>query len=146
MADRIVVMRDGHILQTGTPTELYEAPVDVFTARFIGSPSMNMLSATALGEEGRSLADGNDLLIGIRSHDLVVGATGDTILTLEGRVEAVEPLGPETMVHLRVGGETVIATSPGNVPPEVGSTVAAKVPPGKLYLFDAKTERSLGRK
>lgn len=44
MADRIVVMRDGRILQTGTPTELYENPTDVFTARFIGSPSMNLIS------------------------------------------------------------------------------------------------------
>src|SRR5690606_21148089 len=43
MADRIVVMRDGRILQVGTPTDLYENPVDVFTARFIGSPSMNLI-------------------------------------------------------------------------------------------------------
>src|SRR5690606_32843627 len=43
MADRIVVMRDGNIVQIGTPTELYEGPADVFTARFIGSPSMNLL-------------------------------------------------------------------------------------------------------
>lgn len=43
MADRIVVMRDGHILQVGTPTDLYENPIDVFTARFIGSPSMNLI-------------------------------------------------------------------------------------------------------
>ncbi|TPW33482.1 sn-glycerol-3-phosphate ABC transporter ATP-binding protein UgpC [Martelella alba] len=146
MADRIVVMRDGYILQTGTPTELYEAPADVFTARFIGSPSMNMLPAATLGDEGRSLADGGDILVGIRSHDLLVGAAGPAILTLEGMVEAVEPLGPETMVHLLVGGTPVIATSPGNLAPKVGSIVTATVAPGKLYLFDAKTEKSLGRK
>src|SRR5690606_25407537 len=45
MADKIVVMREGNILQVGTPTDLYENPVDVFTARFIGSPSMNMMEA-----------------------------------------------------------------------------------------------------
>ena len=44
MADRIVVMRDGHILQSGRPMEIYENPVDVFTARFIGTPSMNILA------------------------------------------------------------------------------------------------------
>ena len=50
MADRIVVMRDGHILQVGTPTELYENPVDVFTARFIGSPSMNLMPGRKKGK------------------------------------------------------------------------------------------------
>ncbi|MBU1306888.1 MAG: sn-glycerol-3-phosphate ABC transporter ATP-binding protein UgpC, partial [Alphaproteobacteria bacterium] len=81
MADKIVVMRDGRILQVGTPTELYEAPVDVFTARFIGSPSMNLLAGridngklTATGAAASSLdtagqADGA-VSIGIRPHDL----------------------------------------------------------------------------
>ncbi|MDK8874250.1 ATP-binding cassette domain-containing protein [Paracoccus sp. SSJ] len=46
MADRIVVMRDGRILQVGAPMELYNRPADMFTARFIGSPEMNMLDAT----------------------------------------------------------------------------------------------------
>ena len=53
MADRIVVMKDGYILQTGTPVELYENPVDVFTARFIGSPSMNMMPTSVLADDGQ---------------------------------------------------------------------------------------------
>ncbi|AJY47130.1 ABC transporter ATP-binding protein [Martelella endophytica] len=146
MADRIVVMKDGNILQTGTPVDLYEHPADVFTARFIGSPSMNMLPAAKLGKSDL----GADVLVGIRPHDLAAAVDGDVpadaILTLEGVVEAVEPLGPETMVHLTVAGENVIATSPGTVMPPVGATVTCTVPPGKLYLFDAKTEKSLGRK
>ncbi|WP_180901435.1 ABC transporter ATP-binding protein [Martelella soudanensis] len=150
MADRIVVMKDGNILQTGTPVDLYEHPTDVFTARFIGSPSMNMLPAGNLGEAGHGIADGRDVLVGIRPHDLVAVVDGeaplDAILTLEGKVEAVEPLGPETMVHLIVGGESVIATSPGTVSPAVGSSVVCAVMPGKLYLFDAGTEKSLGRR
>ena len=150
MADRIVVMKDGNILQTGTPVELYEHPADVFTARFIGSPSMNMLKAGNLGAPGQTIAAGRDVLVGIRPHDLVAVVDGeaplDAILTLEGKVEAVEPLGPETMVHLVVGGESVIATSPGTVSPKVGAAVTCAVMPGKFYLFDAKTEKSLGRR
>ncbi|WP_174801926.1 ABC transporter ATP-binding protein [Martelella limonii] len=150
MADRIVVMKDGNILQTGTPVDLYENPADVFTARFIGSPSMNMLPASSLGAAGSAISEGRDVLVGIRPHDLTAVVDGavpaDAILTLEGKVEAVEPLGPETMVHLSVGDQTVIATSPGTISPAVGSAVICTVAAGKLYLFDAKTEKSLGRR
>ncbi|ABS15194.1 ABC transporter ATP-binding protein [Brucella anthropi] len=71
MADRIVVMRDGRILQTGTPTELYENPTDVFTARFIGSPSMNLIAGRRNGS-GVELAPDGDILVGVRPHDLKV--------------------------------------------------------------------------
>ncbi len=53
MADRIVVMRDGRILQAGSPMEVYERPNDVFTARFIGSPTMNILAGTLSGDGRR---------------------------------------------------------------------------------------------
>ncbi len=90
MADRIVVMRDGHILQTGTPTELYEHPVDVFTARFIGSPSMNLLGRRS-GETVEFAGDG-DMLIGIRPHELTVDENGTAGgISLQGIVTAVEP-------------------------------------------------------
>src|SRR5690606_34929612 len=76
MADKIVVMKDGHILQVGTPTDLYENPQDVFTARFIGSPSMNMVAGTVasgvLNVEGATVSgltlpsQANKVLVGIR--------------------------------------------------------------------------------
>ena len=148
MADRIVVMRDGHILQTGTPTELYESPVDVFTARFIGSPSMNLISGRKNGTSVELASDG-DILVGIRPHDLVV-VTGDesktgTGIELTGTVTAAEPLGPETLVHLDVQGAAVIATASGKFIPATGSTLTARAVSGSLYLFDKTTEKSLGR-
>ncbi|MFJ6327270.1 MULTISPECIES: ABC transporter ATP-binding protein [unclassified Rhizobium] len=144
MADRIVVMRDGRILQTGTPTELYENPVDVFTARFIGSPSMNLTKGRRSGT-GVELAPDGDVLVGVRPHDLRVEEGQSGGLSLRGTVTAVEPLGAETLVHLDVNGASVIATAPGKVIPETGSTLAVSAPAGSLYLFDAKTEKSLGR-
>src|SRR5690606_37523195 len=155
MADRIVVMRDGNILQVGTPTELYENPVDVFTARFIGSPSMNMLEGTisggALALEGASVSglslpahDGR-VRLGIRPHDLVVGEVGATGLIATSTVEAVEPLGAETLVHVRLGDALVVATAPGRVVPAIGSTVSINAAPGAFYLFDAASEKALGR-
>ena len=156
MADRIVVMRDGRILQVGTPTELYENPVDIFTARFIGSPSMNLIPGTHTGEGlmagGAKVigvpaqAGSGNLLVGVRPHDLIVGTPpADVALALEGRVSAVEPLGAETLVHLDVEGGTAIATAPGKLVPVVESTITAWAAPGSLYLFDAESEKALGR-
>lgn len=144
MADRIVVMRDGRILQTGTPTELYENPTDVFTARFIGSPSMNLIAGRRNGS-GVELAPDGDILVGVRPHDLKVEEGTANGLSLTGTVTAVEPLGAETLVHLDVSGVSVIATAPGKVIPATGGTLSVSAPAGSLYLFDAKTEKSLGR-
>jgi multiple sugar transport system ATP-binding protein len=157
MADRIVVMRDGRILQVGTPTEIYENPADVFTARFIGSPAMNLLPARAADNAitvtgaTNSLAAkappaSTALIVGVRSHDLIVGAAPSPGgLTLSGSISAVEPLGAETLVHVALGDAEITATAPGKIIPEVGSTVTASAAPGSLYLFDAQSEKSLGR-
>ncbi|MBX3530682.1 MAG: sn-glycerol-3-phosphate ABC transporter ATP-binding protein UgpC [Rhizobiaceae bacterium] len=145
MADRIVVMRDGEILQTGTPTELYENPVDTFTARFIGSPSMNLVPGRR-DASGVVLGEG-DIMVGVRPHDLVVRADRHpgAVLSLDGTVTAVEPLGSETLVHLDTAGRAVIATAPGKSIPPTGSRLTASAEPGSLYLFDAGSGKSLGR-
>jgi multiple sugar transport system ATP-binding protein len=165
MADRIVVMRDGRILQVGTPMELYENPTNVFTARFIGSPTMNLLPARLADRAGQPVAEleslgtavsvpaaiasqatGREVLVGVRPHDLVVGAdTRQGGLTLSGEVAVVEPLGSETLVHLDVGGISIIASAPGKTIPKAGEHVAVHALPGSLYLFDAKSERALCR-
>jgi len=160
MADRIVVMRDGRILQVGTPTDLYENPVDIFTARFIGSPSMNLMPGKLadggltvagvavpgpLPAEMAGRAGGSDVMVGVRPHDLVVGAPASGGVTVTGLVTAVEPLGSETLVHLDIAGAQAIATAPGKVVPKVDSTVTASAAPGTLYLFDGASERALGR-
>jgi multiple sugar transport system ATP-binding protein len=165
MADRIVVMRDGRILQIGTPIDLYENPTDVFTARFIGSPTMNLLPARLTERAGQPVANlnsfeatinvpsgqpigagGADVLVGVRPHDLLVGtATGGGGLALMGEVSVVEPLGSETLVHLDLGGTPIIASAPGKIVPKAGERVTVHAQPGSLYLFDAKTERALCR-
>jgi multiple sugar transport system ATP-binding protein len=163
MADRIVVMRDGDILQVGTPVELYESPADLFTARFIGSPSMNILEGRVAGGRltfagalagldvgAMGVADGA-VKVGVRPHDLIVGARDaggaqpPEGTAVGGTVSAVEPLGAETLVHLEAGGEPIIATAPGRLVPQVGGQIMATAARGSLYLFDAATGRALGR-
>jgi len=157
MADRIVVMRDGRILQVGTPSEIYERPADVFTARFIGSPTMNMLPAT-LTEGGIEMAGVSapvrtaatdkrgSIHVGIRPHDLVTSeGVGSGGLVLSGVVNAVEPLGPESLIHVAVRDAELVATAPGKSVTNVGQTVTISAAIGSLYMFDATTDRFIGR-
>lgn len=146
MADRIVVMKDGHILQAGAPMEIYENPVDIFTARFIGSPSMNLVAGAESGGH-LTARPGGPIQIGIRPHDLIVGeASGDSSFRAQGVVTAVEPLGPETLVHFEMAGESVIGTAPAHQIPQIGETVSAHAAPGRLYTFDARTGTAIGRR
>jgi multiple sugar transport system ATP-binding protein len=143
MADRIVVMKDGAILQIGTPTDLYDNPADVHRELHRQS-SMNPARAA----EGKDVVPhkGGDLLIGIRPHDLLVGdLPASPALELQGKVTAFEPLGPETLVHLDVDGADVIATAPARFKAAVGEAKTCAAKPGSLYLFDASTEKALGR-
>ena len=159
LADRIVVMRDGRILQVGAPMELYERPADVFTARFIGSPTMNILPARAApGSGGTTLALGANrlvrparptplpdaLLVGVRPQELSVLAPGETAdLILKGKVAVVEPLGSEAFVHVEYGDALILASASAKAPPAVGSEVRLGAGIDALSLFDAATERAL---
>jgi multiple sugar transport system ATP-binding protein len=159
LADRIVVMRDGSILQVGAPMELYEKPVDVFTARFIGSPTMNILSGwiaveddtpmLTLGEKPVALPAGcgelpTDVLVGVRPQNLRVLADDETAdLMLTGTAVVIEPLGSETFVHVEHGGGLIVAAAPAKSPPAVGQSLRLGAPVSALTLFDAASERAL---
>jgi multiple sugar transport system ATP-binding protein len=154
MADRIVVMREGRILQVGSPLELYENPVDVFTARFIGSPTMNLLPASlrdgkaelAAGgaiQAPSSLATTSDILVGARPQDLSPATVGSPGLTISGIVAVVETLGSETLVHIESEGQTVIGSAPGRQIPKIGEQLTLHAPAEKLYYFDKATEKAL---
>jgi multiple sugar transport system ATP-binding protein len=163
LADRIVIMRDGHILQVGTPTEVYHNPRDMFVARFIGSPSMNMLEGHAatrnrrpaleldgVGKVALPKLDGplpasGKAVLGIRPSDLIVcdEPAGRDGTVLKATVSVVEPLGHEALVYADVGGHEVIATAPGRKPPEVGDAVTMRMATENIHVFDPATERAL---
>jgi len=159
LADRIVVMREGRILQVGAPLELYEKPADVFTARFIGSPTMNILpgrvatrdgiAALMLGEReivlpSRASAIPADVLVGVRPQQLhVLAADASPDLVLSGTVAVIEPLGPETFVHVEMGDSLVLASASAKAPPAVGERVRLGAEVSAMTLFDPVTERAL---
>src|SRR5882724_941927 len=132
MADRVAVMRDGTLQQLDVPAALYDDPVNLFVAGFIGSPAMNVVTATLTTADGRVsasfgehrlavpeavlarrpgvralLAAGGEVVLGIRPEDIedaefVAGAGPDELL--EVTVDLAEPLGAETIVHFEVAG------------------------------------------
>ena len=162
LADRIVVMRDGRIEQIGAPTELYRRPVSMFVARFIGSPSMNMIpgavaegsgavaldgigTLSGLGELSRASA-GRRIFLGVRPDDLRVATeAGGGALSLEARVGVIEPLGPETLVYAEVGGRELVAKADGRISLRRGDVVRLVADADELHVFDAETEAVLPR-
>jgi multiple sugar transport system ATP-binding protein len=159
LADRIVVMRDGRILQVGAPMELYEKPADVFTARFIGSPTMNILPARlmtanaatslVLGGTPIVISPGHrslpaDILVGVRPQQLRVLLPSETAdVVLSGTVAVIEPLGSETFVHVTHGDGLIVASAPAKTPPSVGTSVRLGAAAWALSLFDVASERAL---
>ncbi|HVC11437.1 MAG TPA: ABC transporter ATP-binding protein, partial [Burkholderiales bacterium] len=100
MADQVILLRDGRVEQDGTPAELYDRPASVFTARFIGTPPMNVVALPALAGEG--------LLLGVRPEDVRIGAEG-----LAATVQSSEYLGADSIVTCRVGEELINARVAG---------------------------------
>ena len=145
MADKIVVMRDGIVEQTGAPLELYDHPANTFVAGFIGSPAMNMLAGVARGPSvslasGTSVpaplaaGDGREVLYGIRPEHL---ALGDPATGLPAEVVVVEPTGADTQVVCRVGTQDVIAMLRDRVACRPGDRVGLMPDASRAHLFDA---------
>ena len=155
LADRIVVLSAGKIEQVGPPLELYERPANLFVARFIGSPAMNIMPATikAAGEKTvLTLKDGTAVEVdiatpaadtgkaasfGVRPEDLSI-ATGDDFL-FEGKVTIVEALGEVTLLYVDgpVEDEPIVVKLPGIVEVKKGEALRFAADRSKLHLFDA---------
>jgi len=136
LADRVVVLRDGAIEQVGRPLELYDHPANKFVAQFIGMPSMNLLPATALPQFS-ALAGGHlpaDGTLGVRPEGVRVQAAGAG--AAQGRVDLVEALGNDTLIHVDVGGVPLIARQTERTMLAAGDRVGLDLDPAVLHLFD----------
>jgi multiple sugar transport system ATP-binding protein len=150
MADKIVVMRDGHIAQMGAPLELYDRPADTFVAGFIGSPAMNLLRGTvtdgsvAAGDlrlplpPGARLAPGTEVTWGLRPEHLALAPAG-----LPAEVVVIEPTGSETHLVLRAGEQELLAISRDRVSLRPGDQVHLAPDAAQVHLFDGTTGKRL---
>ncbi|MGZ4613313.1 MAG: ABC transporter ATP-binding protein [Kineosporiaceae bacterium] len=154
MGDRVCVLKDGLLMQVGTPRELYDHPNNVFVAGFIGSPAMNLLELPVT-EGGVQLGDtiypidrtvlsgtGDKVTVGVRPEDLDLSEKG-----LAVQVDVVEELGADAYIYGRAVGQDdlqIIARTDGRKPPEKGSTVHFIPQPGHIHLFDTANGQRLG--
>jgi multiple sugar transport system ATP-binding protein len=138
LADRVVVLRDGLIEQVGAPLDLYDRPANQFVAQFIGTPQMNVLRAAALPEltriaGARLPADG---AVGVRPEYVRVVAAGTGI---PSKVELVESLGSDTLIHTRVGAEVALVSRQSErTKLKLGDVVGIEIDPNALLFFDSQ--------
>ncbi|NIZ19179.1 ABC transporter ATP-binding protein [Entomospira culicis] len=165
MANRIVLMKDGVIQQIGTPWEIYHRPANTFVAGFIGSPAMNILPAT-LQADGMQVGDlsislesevmkiikdampsETSMQLGIRPEDIKLtlnaDANLDDIVTFEGKIDFVELLGAEQIVHLQLAGQEILVKVESAWPVTAGSLTKFYVDKHYLHLFMASDGSSI---
>ncbi len=157
MGEEIAVMRDGHVVQRGTPDELYENPADTYVAGKIGSPHMNMIAAT-VAKDGKSLdtplgtvatarslksASGEKALLGIRPNDIVLAEKGKGAIS--SKVHMLEPLGDVTVVSVEAGGEMLRIVLPENKASKLKPGDAANVvlDPDRIHIFRASSGQAI---
>ena len=138
LGDRIAVMDRGRLQQVGTPENIYRTPRNIFVARFVGSPAMNLLPGPAAGEAA-------GVVVGIRPELLRPAAEVPGGIALDVLAEVVEPLGSDVFVHgVTDAGEAVVARLPGNARVEPGERMALAAPAGDVHRFDAETGARIG--
>ena len=171
LGDRIVVMKDGYIMQVGTPKQVYDNPINVFVASFIGSPQMNFFDGQLdrLGDEFSLAIDGVTLSLseetqnelraanvqsrkvkaGIRPEHIRLAETGDSS-ALTGKIDVCERMGGEVHLHLTVSGKDVVLKVPAVDLTEeqqsgfaYGSDIGFAFLNRYVHLFDPETENNL---
>lgn len=168
MGDRIAVMKDGHLLQVGPPTEVYLKPNSLFVGSFIGAPEMNFLEVSIKETEGAIILEGEgfdiplpedfreilgsymgkSVILGIRPEHMTV----EGVSTLEhvkrmsyatGVVDFIEALGTDTIVHAKLGESLIKIKLPGHIPLPIGQKIKIVVDIDNLHVFDKNTEKAL---
>jgi multiple sugar transport system ATP-binding protein len=142
MGQRILVMRDGIILQDGTPSEIYNSPADVYCAMSLGSPQMNLFS-DILPQRGKLHLLGMELdvpedtrHVGIRPVHIALGESGTP-----AQVSYTEPLGSETILHLRADGREVSVVTDNNREFYRGQQIGICPDRQKFHFFDEDGNR-----
>jgi multiple sugar transport system ATP-binding protein len=145
MADQIAVLKEGQIVQMGTPDDIYDRPATMFVAQLVGTPGINLLKARhqngtlqvenslihfSLGAGTASLPA--DFVLGIRPEDIHPDPNGD----FSGEVTLIEPLGVETILHIKTGEQTLLSNISGMSNWRIGDPIRFNVVRERLHFFE----------
>ena len=168
LGTRIVVLKDGVIMQVDSPQKLYNEPNNLFVAGFIGSPQMNFIDAVCKVEgervtlnfektsvvlppaKAKKLIDGGyngkTVVMGIRPEDI-----GDSQIEIEAHKDAVfetdvtgyELLGSEVLLYFNVAGTAMTAKVDSRTTARMGDHITLAIDPEKIHCFDKETELTI---
>ncbi len=147
LANRIVIMRDGHVQQVGAPLEVYDRPVNLFVAGFIGSPEMNLIEGHAsngmfksgalqIALPGQYQNTNEDVVLGIRPEHIALGEGSDS---LSFEVGVIEQLGAQTLSIGEIGGARLRILTDRVDNWSFGQKIPVRLQPGRLHLFSKAT-------
>ena len=162
MGNKMVVMDKGIIRQADTPENIYKHPENVFTAKFIGIPQINMLDGTLEKQDGRYAVNFDNERIVLETdisydeyvdRNIIAGVRPDGIRiadkhsnpqsVISAKVELIEGLGSESYLYLSYNGKQIIARTSSNIDLALGSIVNIELNTRKVYLFDKATGNAL---
>lgn len=155
LADKIVVLNNGRIEQSGSPLHLYRQPRNMFVAGFIGSPKMNFLpgqvkshsakkivleltagSSLTLHRDANGVKTGDKVTVGIRAEELIINTEDGHLPFVEGTVSVVEHLGGQTVAYVQLrDGVQLTAQMDGNARITPGDSLKAGLPEKAVHLF-----------
>jgi multiple sugar transport system ATP-binding protein len=149
MGDRIAVLNQGRILQIGTPEDIYDRPATTFVAQLVGTPKINLVKANredgtlVIPDSGIHLStpEGSDLpssfTLGVRPEDIKPGREGD----FPGQIALIEPLGVETILHIKSGEQTLLSLIPGLTDLRIHDEVRFNIVHERLHYFQENGAR-----
>jgi len=157
MGDRIAIFNAGYMQQVGSPSEVYNRPVNLFVATFIGSPQMNLQEANAVFQGDRVILTGTyfkfslpkletskegKVIVGFRPEHLQPGqGNGENVYA--AMVEVIEPMGSEAFIYLKSDKGNVTARVDEEHIPKIGDTMTLSIDPVKVHVFDPTSESRL---
>ncbi|MFV9690049.1 MAG: ABC transporter ATP-binding protein [Desulfobacteria bacterium] len=150
LGERVVVMRNGQVRQTGRPETIYSFPVDTFVATFIGSPEMNLYKGVIFKKRKRSVFQGRgfflelgnpridrmegEVEIGVRAEDVKIGKENSTSPGVE--VEMISDVGSEKYIHARLGQEHLTLRVPKDASFRTGEIIYITIDSARLHIFE----------
>ena len=153
MADKIVVMNEGLVEQTGAPLELYDKPVNIFVAGFIGSPSMNLLNASInsnsinLGSAGsipitrKTTSENNlDITLGIRPSHMDISKNGEG---LKFQIDVIEPTGADSLVYGKINDTECCVQTSERLNLKSGEIIHILPNEDNLHFFDNQSNERI---